>query len=124
MIKAVSYLRVSGKGQVSGGGFDRQRETIESYAKKNKIQIKDEYKEEGVSGTKELENRTALASLLDRVESNGIKLVLVEKADRLARDLMISEVILSQFRDAGVSVVSADNGTDLTAGDSNDPTRN
>lgn len=122
MTNAVSYLRVSGKGQIDGDGFERQRTTIKKYARANKIKIKEEYKEEGISGTKELENRSALASLLDRIETNGIKIVLVEKADRLARDLMVSEVILGQFRDAGVSVISADNGTDLTAGDSNDPT--
>jgi DNA invertase Pin-like site-specific DNA recombinase len=40
----------------------------------------------------------------------------------LARDLMVSEVILGQFRDLGVSVISADSGVDLTTGD-DDPTR-
>jgi DNA invertase Pin-like site-specific DNA recombinase len=47
---------------------------------------------------------------------------LVERADRLARDLLVSEVILGQFRDLGVRVVAADSGTDLTAADE-DPTR-
>jgi hypothetical protein len=31
--KAVSYLRVSGKAQIEGDGFPRQRETIARYAK-------------------------------------------------------------------------------------------
>jgi DNA invertase Pin-like site-specific DNA recombinase len=31
-----------------------------------------------------------LAAVLDHVESNGVKLVVVERADRLARDLMIA----------------------------------
>ena len=35
---------------------------------------------------------------------------------------MVSEILLNQFRDLGVSVVAADSGTDLTAGD-DDPTR-
>ena len=122
MDKAVSYLRVSGMGQVDGDGFDRQRDTITQYAAKNRLQVVQEYVEEGVSGTRELDNRVALAELLDRVETNGVKIVLVENASRLARDLMVSEVILSQFRDIVVQVLSCDNGTDLTAGDSNDPT--
>jgi DNA invertase Pin-like site-specific DNA recombinase len=122
MVDCVSYLRVSSKGQIDGDGFDRQRETISQYAKANKLNILDEYREEGVSGTKELDNRIALAELLDRVQTNGVKMVLVEKADRLARDLLIGEVILQEFRAAGVQVISCDNGTDLTAGDSNDPT--
>jgi DNA invertase Pin-like site-specific DNA recombinase len=35
---------------------------------------------------------------------------------------MVSEVILGQFRDLGVSVIAADSDVDLTTGD-NDPTR-
>jgi DNA invertase Pin-like site-specific DNA recombinase len=60
--------------------------------------------------------------LLDYVESNGVRVILVERADRLARDLMVSEVILGQFRDLGVSVIAADSGVDLNTGD-DDPTR-
>lgn len=120
--KALIYLRVSGKGQINKGGFPRQRDTIRKYVKANNLEIVAEYRDEGVSGTKELEQRRGLAALLDHIESNGIKIVLVERADRLARDLMVSEVILGQFRDAGVSVIAADSGVDLTTGD-DDPTR-
>ena len=48
--------------------------------------------------------------------------VLVERADRLARDLIVGELILNQFRELGVKVIAADSGTELTAGD-DDPTR-
>ncbi len=44
------------------------------------------------------------------------------RADRLARDLMVGEVILGEFHALGVSVVAAESGTDLTVGD-DDPTR-
>ena len=120
--KALAYLRVSGKGQINKGGFPRQKETIRKYAKANSLEIIGEYRDEGVSGTKELEHRQGLAALLDHIESNGIQFVLIERADRLARDLMVGEVILGQFRDLGVSVIAADSGVDLTTGD-DDPTR-
>lgn len=120
--KALAYLRVSGKGQVEGDGFDRQQDVISQYAKSNSVKLIGEYRDEGVSGTKELADREGLAELLDRIESNGVRLVLVERADRLARDLMVGEVILGQFRGLGVKVIAADSGTDLTAGD-DDPTR-
>lgn len=120
--KALAYLRVSGRGQINKGGFPRQRETIRKYAKAHGLEIVGEYRDEGVSGTKELEHRQGLAALLDFIESNGVQVVLVERADRLARDLMVSEVILGQFRDLGVSVIGADSGVDLTTGD-DDPTR-
>jgi DNA invertase Pin-like site-specific DNA recombinase len=102
---AVSYLRVSGKGQVEGDGFPRQREAIVRFAKRHGYQLLEEYRDEGVSGTKELAERPGLAALLHRIESNGVKVVLIERADRLARDLMVSEVILDQLARAGAHVL-------------------
>jgi len=119
---ALAYLRVSGKGQVEGGGFDRQRDAIRRYAQRAGVQVVAEFRDEGVSGTRELADRDGLAALLDRIESNGVRVVIVERADRLARDLLVSEVILGQFRDAGVKVYAADGGGELTVAD-DDPTR-
>jgi DNA invertase Pin-like site-specific DNA recombinase len=120
--KAVSYLRVSGKGQVDGDGFPRQRETIARYAKAAGFELVGEYRDEGVSGTKDLDDREGLSDLLARIRSNGVRVVLVERADRLARDLIVGELILNQLRELGVKVIAADGGTELTAGD-DDPTR-
>ncbi|HET6430534.1 MAG TPA: recombinase family protein [Phycisphaerae bacterium] len=120
--EALAYLRVSGKGQVRGDGFARQRETIRQYAESHWVRLVGEYRDEGISGTRDLADWAGLAALLDRLESNGVNVVLVGRADRLARDLLVGEVILGQFREAGATVIAADSGTDLTAGD-NDPTR-
>jgi DNA invertase Pin-like site-specific DNA recombinase len=117
---AVSYLRVSGQGQIDGDGFPRQREAIARFARMSRLNVLEEFRDEGVSGTRELQNRPGLAEILDRAEGDGIRVVIVERADRLARDLMVSEVILDQFRKADVRVLTAD-GQDLTADD--DPTR-
>ena len=73
-----------------------------------------------MSGAKELSDRPGLAALLDRLESNGVRTVIVERADRLARDLMVQEVIVAQFVKAGARIVTAD-GVDLTS--DADPTR-
>ncbi len=121
-VKAVAYLRVSGKGQVDGHGFDRQRDTIAKHAKANRIDLVGEYRDEGVSGSKETADRAGLAEMLDRLAHNGVKNVLVERSDRIARDLVVGEIILGQMRDLGVHVVEAESGTDLTAGDQDNPT--
>lgn len=120
--KAVAYLRVSGLGQVDGDGFTRQRECIAARADALGLVIADEYRDEGVSGTSGLGERPGLSAVLERVLSNGVRVVLVEKADRLARDLIAGELILREFRNAGVRVIEAENGTDLTDGDESNPT--
>ncbi len=122
MTIAVAYLRVSGKAQVHGDGFPRQRATVQRFAKANRLTIVGEFRDGGVKGATDLEHREGLAALLDTIESDGVKVVLVERADRLARDLMVSEIILGQFRDLGVRVITADSGVDLTVNDE-DPTR-
>ena len=119
--QAVSYLRVSGRGQVDGDGFPRQRAAIAKFCKAAKYDLVEEFRDEGVSGTKDLDSRPGLAALLDRIESNGVKVVIVERADRLARDLMVSEVILDQLAQAGAKVITAD-GVDLSSA-ADDPTR-
>ena len=119
--KAVSYLRVSGQGQVDGDGFPRQREAVQRYAERCGLDLVAEFRDEGVCGANELADRAGLAELLDHLEATGVHLVVVERADRLARDLLVQEVTLAQFRDMGVQVFAAD-GTDLTVSDG-DPTR-
>jgi len=119
--KAVSYLRVSGRGQVNGDGFDRQREAVQQYAQAHGIEIVEEFRDEGVCGAKDLDERPGLGAMLDRIESNGARLVLVERADRLARDLMVSEIILADLRKHGVRVVSADGGIDTADKRPDDP---
>lgn len=118
--QAVTYVRVSGKGQADGDGPERQRQAIARFAQASKLSVVEEYSDLGVSGTKELSDRPGLARLIDRLESNGVRTVIIERADRLARDLMVQEVILSQFAKIGARILTAD-GVDLTSSD--DPTR-
>ncbi|MEI9866674.1 MAG: recombinase family protein [Limisphaerales bacterium] len=120
--KAFSYLRVSGKGQIAGDGFPRQRATIAKYAKRNRIEVVREFVERGVSGTKDAFEREALTELLVAIKAGDVRIVIVENADRLARDLMVSEFLLAEFRKLGVKVIAADGDADLTVGD-DDPTR-
>lgn len=119
--KAFSYLRVSGKGQIEGDGFKRQVDTILRYAKANHVEIVREFRDNGVSGVTDAFDREGLTDLFVALKANGIRLVVVENATRIARDLMVSEIILAEFRKLEVKVVSADGGVDLTLGN-DDPT--
>jgi len=117
MQQAYGYIRVSGKGQVDGDGFDRQRQAIEACAVASGLEVVQCFQEEGVSGTKEV--RPALARMLVDLEENGhgIRTVIVERLDRLARDLMVQEAILNDFQKLGVRFISAAEGDDLLEGD-------
>jgi DNA invertase Pin-like site-specific DNA recombinase len=120
-IQAVTYLRVSSAGQVDGDGFPRQREAVEAYAARNGIQIVGEFRDEGVSGTTEYSERDGFSALLTRIAGNCVRLVLVERSDRLARDLLVQETLLNSLIKLGVRVIDASSGIDLT--DETDPSR-
>jgi DNA invertase Pin-like site-specific DNA recombinase len=117
--KAFAYLRVSGKGQVDGDGFPRQRAAIKGYAEAHGVRVVRWFEERGVSGTKNLQHRPALQELMVALHGDGTKTVLVEKLDRLARDLMVQETILADLKRAGFELISVSE-PDLC---SSDPTR-
>lgn len=119
MTKAFAYLRVSGKGQVQGDGFPRQLAAIKQYAATHDIKLMRVFREEGVCGAIELENRPALLALMEALAANGTKLVLIEKLDRLARDLMVQETIIGDLRKRDFELISVSE-PDLLQ---NDPTR-
>ena len=119
--KAFGYLRVSSDGQAkeNKNGFHRQEQTIMEYAKANGIEIVGFFKD-GITGTSE--DRPALYDMLVSMQQNGhdIKTVVIEKLDRLARDLMVQENIIRDFQKDGFQLISTTEGSDLG---SNDPTR-
>lgn len=119
MTSAYAYLRVSGLGQVDGDGFARQLLAIMTYAASHDIEIVRVYREEGVCGANELDGRPALQELIADLLSNGTRLVLVEKLDRLARALIVQETILQDLTRRGITLVSVSE-PDLCT---NDPTR-
>jgi len=119
MQKAHAYLRVSGKGQVEGDGFTRQLKAIREHATAHDIKIVTVYREEGVSGTKESADRPAWSALMTALHANGVRVVMIERLDRLARDLMVQETIIADLRKHGFELVSVAE-PDLMA---NDPTR-
>lgn len=106
MAKAFAYLRVSGRGQIGGDGFTRQLEAITRYAKVNDIKIVEIFKDGGISGSKTFSDRPEFTRMLTALHANGVKLILVEKLDRLARDLYVQESILVELRKHGFQIAS------------------
>jgi DNA invertase Pin-like site-specific DNA recombinase len=119
MVEAFGYLRVSGRGQLAGDGFPRQREAIQKYAEANGFKIVRWFEERGASGKMEWENRPAWSEMVQQL--NGLRTILVEKVERLARDVGVQEWILRDLKQRGVTLVSASEGN-LDALEA-DPTR-
>ena len=71
--EAVMYLRVSGDSQISGDGFTRQIEKIQSFAESYGFTILKEWREEGISGKIECEQRPAFQAMLAELLSNGCR---------------------------------------------------
>jgi DNA invertase Pin-like site-specific DNA recombinase len=119
MVKAFGYLRVSGKGQVDGDGFPRQLQAINGYAAAHDIAVVKVFREKGVTGTKESMDRPAFAEMMTALHSNGVRTIIIEKLDRLARDLMVQEATIADLQKHGFTLVSVAE-PDLMA---TDPTR-
>lgn len=113
--RITGYIRVSGDSQHGNeqDGAPRQRRAVEQWAKKNKKTVTEWIEDLGVSGTLELAQRPGLSKLLDSLHPPGV--LIIEKCDRLARDLIAGELIIRMLAKAGWQVISAETNEDLTA---------
>ncbi|MFO1078003.1 MAG: recombinase family protein [Planctomycetota bacterium] len=123
-MKAIGYLRVSTAKQAKEAkdGIPRQRAAIRAYCSQKRLELIEEHEDAGVSGTVPMEGREGLSTALQRCSETGATVLVIEKADRLGRDLIVSEMAVRAFGEAGVSIVTADTGQSLTEAD-NDPSR-
>jgi hypothetical protein len=46
--------------------------------------------------------------MLERIEGNGVRMIIVETASRFARDLMVQEVGHAKLRERGIDLIAAD----------------
>ena len=105
---AVAYRRVStdAQGGADRFGLDSQKKQIEDYADANGIDIVKWYDDVGESGAKD--NRPALSQILygDEVVNPPFEMVIVAKADRMARDIYLYYAYKHQLNQKNVQLVS------------------
>ena len=116
LFQALGYLRTSSATNV-GSDKDsdkRQRAAIEAGAERMGYEIVGWYYDAAVSGDDKVEDRPGFASMLDRLEANGVRTVFVESADRFARKMITSElgILLLANRKVTLFTASGDNLTD------------
>lgn len=120
--KALAYLRTSSAANV-GADRDsavRQRDAIASFAKSYGFTIVQEFNDEAVSGADAIEARPGFSALLDTIESNGVRTVIVEDASRFARQVLVQELGVMALQQRAVQIFTA-GGDELTATD--DPSK-
>lgn len=114
-VKAFAYLRTSSAANVGTekDSDKRQRAAIEVFAKRAGFEVVAEFNDAAVSGTDPIETRPGFAGLLDQIEANGVRSVIVEDASRFARDLITQELGIIALVERGVRVLTS-TGDDLT----------
>jgi DNA invertase Pin-like site-specific DNA recombinase len=123
-MKVFAYLRVSGEVQTDKGGFERQLDTIYKFCEaKGFLAVRRFHDQQ--SGADEFADRRALHEVLALAGSGsatGIDTIVIERADRIARDLMVQEIFLRECHKKGIKVYAADSGEELVLAGA-DPTR-
>ena len=110
-MKIVGYMRVSTATQAEDGlGLDVQKAAVRAWCKSNGHRLIKILSDEGISGTKELEDRPGLADALDMIRSRKADGIVVPRLDRLARDLIVQETILAEIRRIGGEAFSTSSG--------------
>jgi DNA invertase Pin-like site-specific DNA recombinase len=119
MTTAIGYCRTSSVSNSDGDSTPRQEKAIRDFATQSGIEIVGIFNEV-ISGTVPVESRPAFSELLDRIEVNGVRTVIVEDVSRFARDMLASEISILALKQRGVTVLTT-SGEDLTQ--TKDPAR-
>lgn len=119
--RAVTYLRVSGKSQVTteydpeGISLPAQRRSCHTKAQQLDVDLVGEYVEPGQSAYKDIHKREAFAKMLRRIERDrDVDVVIVYKLSRFARSRYDDAVFVAALRKLGVTLVSATENIDET----------
>src|SRR5437764_330406 len=110
LVQAVAYLRTSSAANV-GADKDsekRQRQAIDAFARSAGYEIVASYYDEAVSGADHVTTRPGFASMMERIASNGVRTIIVETANRFARDLIVQETGYAMLKERGIELISAD----------------
>lgn len=122
-MRVVAYVRVSSAHQAEAFGPDVQRTAIGKWAKANGHKIVD-WQTDVISGASELRNRVGWCEAAALVKSGKAAGIVVARLDRLARDVMVQELLLRKLSDLGGVVISAREGeNEMLNGESKDPSR-
>lgn len=115
LIEAVAYLRTSSAANI-GSDKDsetRQRVAIDRFAAAHGYRVVAWFYDQAVSGADPVESRPGFAAMLDRIEGNGVRVVLVEDPSRFARAMTAYVTGVTLLKARGVEAMDS-TGNSLT----------
>jgi DNA invertase Pin-like site-specific DNA recombinase len=122
-MRVVAYVRVSSAHQAEAFGPEVQRAAISKWATANGHKIA-AWQTDVISGASELRNRVGWCEAAALVKSGQAAGIVVARLDRLARDVMVQELLLRKLSDLGSIVLSTrENENEMLNGESKDPSR-
>lgn len=122
-MKLTAYLRVSHKRQREAYGPDVQRADIAKWAKANGHRII-AWHEDAISGASELADREGWVLAEADVKGGKADGIVVARLDRLARDVLVQEMLLRNLsRLGGVVFSTRENENEMISGATDDPSR-
>lgn len=89
----VAYYRTSSQSNVGTDkdSLKRQKHSVENYTKSNGMVIIKDFYDKGVSGSTDVFTRGSFLEMMNYCKENSIDTIVVEGADRIARDLLVME---------------------------------
>lgn len=109
---AVGYVRTATKGQTQDSiSIASQERKIKEYCRKNNIELKRIFKDEGMSGVKL--DRPALNQLLTFVKHDRVDMVVCSDIDRLSRNVQYYLTVKSILEKQKIEIVTLSGGIRL-----------
>lgn len=103
-MKVIGYVRVSSEDQAEKDGPVRQRLSISEFCTAHGLELVGTAEDLGVSGTVEGMDRPGLMSVIEKLQSGEVQALVAENMDRVARDLIVSEVIIREMKKLGAKL--------------------
>jgi len=96
---------------------------LNQFAKRSGFKII-QYFQEPVSGCKNSDERPAFMEMVSTIlRDNGVSCIVIEGMDRLARELMVQEQLISYLASKGIDLYSANTGENVTQAIKDDPVK-
>ncbi|WP_342711432.1 recombinase family protein [Bradyrhizobium sp. B124] len=107
---AIGYTRTSSAANIGEDkdSVARQRKAIQAYANRAGYRIVAWHDDPAVAGDDMIDTRPGFAAALEQIAGNGVRTIVVETANRFARDLIVQETGFRRLQADGITLIAAD----------------